>query len=582
MDHDSLTYSWTFSSRPAGSAALLVGSNTPTPTFTADVAGAYVAQLIVNDGQVNSDPDTVVITAGVNAISVTPSPLNLASNSPGTLTITIVTAPSAGSGGQIINLSALDKNIATTPATVTIPEGATSVTATVTPVNVGSTTVFATAAGFQPGSATVNVGQPGISLSFSASNVGVSKTVTGTVTLTGAGACRRRYRCPRRERQHPGNLPGNSGYRRWRHHRDIHRDRRESRNGEFHSQLVGLCERYGYPHRGQPGLDHTPVQRGRRSGPNAAVQRHTGDHRACRRRDHHPHQRRYQHSDRFTDGVHPRGRTTPTTAAQITGVNFGSTTITASAGGFTGDSKTVQVAANLSFAQPNFTIGVGGTVNLVVSLTGAAPTGGVTVNLVSGNPAIASVPATVSIPQGVSTVNVPVLGLSIGGPVTLTASSSVAGIASGVTNITVVKGVSITTTTLPAGVVGTAYSQQVTANGGVAPLTYTATGLPAGLTISSTGLITGTPTASGTSSAVITVTDSNSPKATDTKTISLIIVDPLAIQTTSLPNGVLNTAYPDTPVNVHRWHRSVHLHGDRLAGRTGDQRHGPHHWNSNR
>ena len=140
-------------------------------------------------------------------------------------------------------------------------------------------------------------------------------------------------------------------------------------------------------------------------------------------------------------------------------MNFGSTTITASAGGFTGDSKTVQVAANLSFAQPNFTIGVGATVNLTLSVSPEPrPTGGVTVNLVSGNPAIASVPATVSIPQDVSTVNVPVLGLSIGGPVTLTASSSVAGIASGVTNITVVQGVSITTTTLTAGVVGTAYS----------------------------------------------------------------------------------------------------------------------------
>ena len=34
------------------------------PTFVADVAGQYIAQLIVNDGTVNSAPDTVVINTG--------------------------------------------------------------------------------------------------------------------------------------------------------------------------------------------------------------------------------------------------------------------------------------------------------------------------------------------------------------------------------------------------------------------------------------------------------------------------------------------------------------------------------------
>src|SRR4029453_6780206 len=32
-----------------------------TPGFTADVAGTYIAQLIVNDGLLNSPPDTVTI-----------------------------------------------------------------------------------------------------------------------------------------------------------------------------------------------------------------------------------------------------------------------------------------------------------------------------------------------------------------------------------------------------------------------------------------------------------------------------------------------------------------------------------------
>jgi uncharacterized protein (DUF1800 family) len=60
---DTLTYSWTFSSIPAGSTALLSAANTVSPTFVADIAGAYVVSLIVNDGTVNSSAANVTITA---------------------------------------------------------------------------------------------------------------------------------------------------------------------------------------------------------------------------------------------------------------------------------------------------------------------------------------------------------------------------------------------------------------------------------------------------------------------------------------------------------------------------------------
>ncbi|MBY8852154.1 proprotein convertase P-domain-containing protein, partial [Saccharothrix sp. MB29] len=56
--------------------------------------------------------------------------------------------------------------------------------------------------------------------------------------------------------------------------------------------------------------------------------------------------------------------------------------------------------------------------------------------------------------------------------------------------------------------VGTAVSLQLTASGGTAPYSFSATGLPAGLSISASGLISGTPTATGTSSVTVTVTDS--------------------------------------------------------------------------
>src|SRR5205823_11368839 len=57
-----LTYAWTLVSRPSGSTAVLTDPATVHPSFTIDVFGTYTAQLIVNDGTVNSAPATVTIS----------------------------------------------------------------------------------------------------------------------------------------------------------------------------------------------------------------------------------------------------------------------------------------------------------------------------------------------------------------------------------------------------------------------------------------------------------------------------------------------------------------------------------------
>lgn len=61
-DGDPISYLWSLLNRPAASAALLVGADTATPSFIADRAGDYVAQLIVNDGVLDSAPDLVLVT----------------------------------------------------------------------------------------------------------------------------------------------------------------------------------------------------------------------------------------------------------------------------------------------------------------------------------------------------------------------------------------------------------------------------------------------------------------------------------------------------------------------------------------
>ncbi len=61
-DADPLTYQWAIVNAPEGSTAVLNDSTLPDPVFTADKAGAYIIQLIVNDGELDSIPDTCAIT----------------------------------------------------------------------------------------------------------------------------------------------------------------------------------------------------------------------------------------------------------------------------------------------------------------------------------------------------------------------------------------------------------------------------------------------------------------------------------------------------------------------------------------
>ncbi|MGD8569821.1 MAG: pre-peptidase C-terminal domain-containing protein [Gammaproteobacteria bacterium] len=83
---DQLTYQWQIISQPTGSAATLSDATIINPTFVADAEGTYEIQLIVNDGLLDSDPDTVLINTSNTA------PVADAGNS---RTVTV---------GQVVNL----------------------------------------------------------------------------------------------------------------------------------------------------------------------------------------------------------------------------------------------------------------------------------------------------------------------------------------------------------------------------------------------------------------------------------------------------------------------------------------------
>ncbi len=105
----------------------------------------------------------------------------------------------------------------------------------------------------------------------------------------------------------------------------------------------------------------------------------------------------------------------------------------------------------------------------------------------------------------------------------------------------------ITTTTLTAGTVNTAYSSTLSVTGGTAPYTWSVasgSSLPAGLTLSSGGVISGTPTAAAVSSFTVQVSDAESTPVTTSAKLSLAIsAGPLQITSGSPPPGTVNAPF---------------------------------------
>ena len=181
VDGDSLTFNWSLTSVPTGSAAAISDFLLVNPTFTADLAGTYVAQLVVNDGAVDSAPDTVMVEVFQIADTITLTATSTQMVTQNTLTMTANINGLADVGGQSIDLLA-NNALVTVPANVTIPEGQTSVDFDIqSGVDTGSVNITASATDLTGDIKTINVQ----ARSFSLSNqlVGIDRTVTGTITL---------------------------------------------------------------------------------------------------------------------------------------------------------------------------------------------------------------------------------------------------------------------------------------------------------------------------------------------------------------------------------------------------------------
>src|SRR6266550_2280231 len=173
-----------------------------------------------------------------------------------------------------------------------------------------------------------------------------------------------------------------------------------------------------------------------------------------------------------------------------------------------------------AYSQAIAKTGGAGTVTFSIS-AGALPTG----LTLSGAGTISGTPAG---PNGTVNFTVKVTDSSTMTPMTATQALSIV--------INLPAPPNITTTTLPAGVAGTAYSQMIAATGfGTLTFTTSAGAVPSGLTLSSAGLISGTPDAPNvTSNFTVMVTDSSNPAQTATQALSILINLPPPPTITSL------------------------------------------------
>jgi len=206
-------------------------------------------------------------------------------------------------------------------------------------------------------------------------------------------------------------------------------------------------------------------------------------------------------------------------------------------GGYPGDGiKSLSASSAIIDGGQSFSVtaSMSGAANVTWSLTGPACSG--------------ESCGTVSSGEGSTTVYTAPTNVTTALQVTLTAA--VAGTQNSFSVAITVNPDPVLSGNLAAGTVGTAYNATITATGGTTPLkavTITNGSLPGGLTFNATtGVITGTPTAAGSFSFTVQVTDSSSipftASALETITISTPVT-PLTVIGGVPPAGTVGTAY---------------------------------------
>ncbi|MGO4878609.1 putative Ig domain-containing protein [Pedobacter psychrotolerans] len=137
--------------------------------------------------------------------------------------------------------------------------------------------------------------------------------------------------------------------------------------------------------------------------------------------------------------------------------------------------------------------------------------------------------------------------------ISITATDSEGRTATGNYSIRVVGTLTLPSSTLPNGIVGTGYPAQTipAVSGGTGPYTYAAVNLPQGLNFDpSTRVISGTPTQGGVFNVQVTTTDANNNKATTSYSITVDVNAPVVASTTVCSGSVASLTVSNVLPNV--------------------------------
>jgi hypothetical protein len=425
-----LTYSWSLNTRPSGSTATLSGASTVSPSFTADVAGIYVAQLIVNNGLTNSNPATVTITAsapiGTGPAIILPSNITVAPNQSVPFPVTLG-SPVTGVG-LLITLSSSDPSTLTVdPSSVVIWQGSTTPyqTPTVTGIKPGSATITASPFGLSPVSQQVQVTSGGpstITMSFSPGSLTITGTGSQNLMLSLSMPAPDSGLAVNLISSNPGvaTVPGSVGFGPNATSVSVPVNAGSVGSTTITASATGVSS-------ATAGVTVTSIQ-----APPAAISLPANLSLGNGQSLGYPVNLTtpapaggvtviLTSSDTSKVTVTPNvfiagGATYAASQAVVSGNSIGSATISASASGFNPGTGLVEVMTNgfnTYFSPGSLDISTGTTLNVSLNLSNPSPVT-LTATLTSSSPGVATVPATVTIPANTTVVYVPINGIAPG------------------------------------------------------------------------------------------------------------------------------------------------------------------------
>lgn len=195
-DGDPLTYTWTLQSGPAGSSAELVDAGTVAPSFTPDVAGDYVVNLTVSDGESSSNTASVKIQAANPKLRMEKQETDVLGNPTGWSSVGLPYTTSRSSSRSCVGscgdrytlstfrLTAVGRNYTVKNVQAVIISGAgTGLNPRITGLSSDQVIADGTTVGFTLDVSYVRVSNVTVQFSFEVDETGDRFTATETITL---------------------------------------------------------------------------------------------------------------------------------------------------------------------------------------------------------------------------------------------------------------------------------------------------------------------------------------------------------------------------------------------------------------